>query len=80
MAKDLNFQHGDSVNNTIFAVRSQEIGSLAERLGNGLQNRVRRFDSARNLSLINPSGYQGDFFCLAISIRRGETGLGFLEP
>ena len=34
-------------------------GSLAEWLGTGLQNRLRRFDSARNLkleSLVSPLG------------------------
>lgn len=29
--------------------RKTDIGTLAERLGNGLQNRVEQFDSARHL-------------------------------
>ena len=39
--------------------RKQLQGSLAEWLGTGLQNRLRRFDSARNLkrkSLVSPLG------------------------
>lgn len=34
-----------------------EVGSLTEWLGNGLQNRLRRFESARNL-LIDLSEWQ----------------------
>ncbi len=30
----------------------ESIGSLAEWLGSGLQNRLRRFESARNLNLL----------------------------
>lgn len=31
------------------AIKQQAYGTLADRLGNGLQNRVERFDSARHL-------------------------------
>ncbi len=37
--------------NFIFLQSENVQGSLAEWLGSGLQNRVRRFDSARNLNL-----------------------------
>ena len=32
------------------AIKKQAFGTLADRLGNGLQNRVEQFDSARYLS------------------------------
>ena len=43
---DLNFDKNQ--NNTIFAVQNR-IGTLAEWLGAGLQNRLRRFESAKYL-------------------------------
>jgi hypothetical protein len=39
----------------IFAIRIKN-GSLAEWLGGGLQNRIRRFESARNLLTLHISG------------------------
>ena len=43
--------------------RKTDIGTLAERLGNGLQNRVEQFDSARYLKKGCPS--LGILFCCA---------------
>ena len=39
--------------------RKQEQGTLADRLGNGLQNRVEQFDSARYLEIleVNPQDF-----------------------
>lgn len=41
----------NSKENSIFAHSIREIGTLTEWLGSGLQNRVRRFESARYLIL-----------------------------
>ena len=40
---------GDSIFLLYLCTRKQEQGTLADRLGNGLQNRVEQFDSARYL-------------------------------
>ena len=45
------------------AIKQQAYGTLADRLGNGLQNRVEQFDSARYLSspsasvVLQPCGF-----------------------
>lgn len=43
----------------------QQNGRLAEGLGNGLQNRLKQFDSATDLE--NQSHWVADFFCLYLS-------------
>ena len=40
-----------SLKNNFFWYICNPSGFVAERLGNGLQNRVQRFESARNLNL-----------------------------
>ncbi len=44
-----------------FTLHPENNGSLAEWLGNGLQNRVRRFESARNLIKSNLALFR-DFY------------------
>ena len=44
--------------------RKTDIGTLAERLGNGLQNRVEQFDSARYLNKKDVHLW-ASFFCCA---------------
>ena len=47
-----------------------EQGTLAERLGNGLQNRVEQFDSARYLNNNRESfDFHGLFLCIISSPR-----------
>ncbi len=47
-----------------------EQGTLAERLGNGLQNRVEQFDSARYLNNNRESfNFHGLFLCIISSSR-----------
>ena len=45
--------------NQYLCTRKQEQGTLADRLGNGLQNRVEQFDSARYLEIleVNPQDF-----------------------
>ena len=48
-------------------LHSQTKGTLAEWLGNGLQNRVRRFESARYLT-IRDAYMRLLFFCLLLYV------------
>ena len=45
-----------------FATQKSKKGSLAEWLGTGLQNRLRRFESARNLKLSSVNLLTEEFF------------------
>ena len=57
-----------------FAVRIKN-GSLAEWLGGGLQNRIRRFESARNLNLMGD--FVHPFFIFLYLIRRFPHSVPF---
>ena len=47
------------------AIKQRCFGTLADRLGNGLQNRVEQFDSARYLDILFKASFHmgGCFFC-----------------
>ena len=51
---------------TKFAIRFIKNGRLTEWLGSGLQNRLRRFESATDLDKIPCHAVAGDFSLLAV--------------
>ena len=56
--------------NEKYNVSSKAFGVLTERLGNGLQNRVERFDSARHLS--KGSSFEDFLFCFRTFLANTE--------
>ena len=52
------------------AIKQHAYGTLADRLGNGLQNRVERFDSARHLEKVKTMWHKFMthlFFCSSLA-------------